>query len=170
MQELAQLLVHELKYGGWRALAPCMGRAMVPAARQLADGGDVTLVPVPLGPARLRERRFNQAELLALAISADTGWSVAPLLHRRRTGPQQVHLGHSGRAANVRHAYAVDCRIDRPTGSVLLVDDVVTTGATARTCAGALMAAGLRVAGVVSFARAVSRIEGSASTPATPFT
>lgn len=153
-------LVHALKYGGWVALARPMAHEMVPAlcrlARTIGVGEESpSLVPVPLAPARLRERGFNQARLLALHLARATGWRLQPVLRRRRTGPSQMRAGRRERATNVRGGF--DCL---PGGSVaergrhlVLVDDVVTTGETVAACARALQRAGSRSVGVVSFAR-----------------
>lgn len=164
MREGAAKLVRSLKYDGWEALAGPMGRAMVPAARRLKAGSDAppALVPVPLSPARLRERGFNQAELLAVSLGAAGGFRVARLLERRRAGRRQARLGRRGRAANVWELFGVTAEavVARVPAAVLLVDDVVTTGATAVACARALREAGTRPVGVVSFARALQSVEG----------
>ncbi len=150
-------LVRGLKYRGWTRLADFMGPLMLPPALRLTNGRAPALVPVPLTPARLRERGFNQAELLARALSARTGWPVAPLLTRRRGGRALARLGRRDREEAVRSAFA-----SRPPDSgtlgaaegVLIVDDVITTGATGAACARALQRAGLSCLGIVSFARA----------------
>lgn len=156
----AARLVRSLKFGGWFALADPMGRAMAPAARRLAaPGPPPRLVPVPLSAGRRRERGFNQAELLAGALSAATGWPVSGELVRRPGGRRQARLGRWERRSNVRGRFVLrdpdSVPGERP---VLLVDDVVTTGATAGACAGALRAGGRRVLGVVAFARALHAI------------
>lgn len=155
MDGMATRLVHALKFDGWRGLAPQMARAMVRPARRLTMDQPRPLVPVPLSAARLRERGFNQAELLAQGLADETGWALVNLLRRGRTGEQQARLGRRRRAANVRDLFEID-RSERTDewSSVLVVDDVVTTGATAAACVAALSAAGLDCDGVVSFARA----------------
>lgn len=160
MDGMATRLVHALKFDGWRGLAPQMARAMVRPARRMATEESLRLVPVPLSRARLRERAFNQAELLGRGLADETGWALVNLLRRSRTGEQQARLGRRRRAANVRDLFEVD-RGWRASElrSVLLVDDVVTTGATATACVAALTAAGLHSAGVVSFARAARSID-----------
>ena len=160
MDGMATRLVHALKFDGWRGLAPQMARAMVRPGRRLAMEEPLRLVPVPLSRARLRERGFNQAELLARGLADETGWALVNLLRRGRTGEQQARLGRRRRAANVQGQFEVDHgRRGGGTWSVLLVDDVVTTGATAAACAAALKDAGLNCAGVVSFARATQPID-----------
>jgi len=160
MQGGAARLVHALKYGGWFALAEPMGRSLEPHALRLAQAEPHLLEPVPLPPARRRERGFNQAELLALALGRATGWPVGASLTRagRR---RQARLGREERRENARGAFGV--RPDAPVGRgaglpVLLVDDVLTTGATAAACSAALAGAGRHVTGVVVFARALQTL------------
>lgn len=157
MEGNAARLVRALKFGGWFALAGPMGRSMTPAARGLAGPGlRPELVPVPLSIGRRRERGFNQAELLARSLSASVGWPLRERLARRAGGRRQARLGRRDRSANVRGRFVLrkdgSGGEDRP---VLLVDDVVTTGATAGACAVALRTGGRRVLGVVAFARAL---------------
>lgn len=186
MEGTAAVLVHALKYGGWRTLAAPMGEAMASAARRLtgADGrfpgaegraadddGRVVLVPVPLAAARQRERGFNQALLLARSLAEVTGWGVWEGLARRRTGRRQASLGRASRAENVRSLFQGrypqrGTTAERATA--LLVDDVLTTGATAAACALALEEAGTPCAGVVSFARVSAPLEGRAAEPERP--
>ena len=160
MNGMATRLVHALKFDGWRGLAPQMSAAMARPARRLTSGEPLPLVPVPLSRARRRERGFNQAELLARGLADETGWPLVNLLRRSRTGSQQARLGRRRRAANVLDVFEAECRRP-PDGprSVLLVDDVVTTGATAAACVAAIAAVGLHCAGVVSFARATRPLD-----------
>lgn len=160
MEGDAARLVRALKFGRWFALAVPMGRAMAPAARRLVEAGaSPRLVPVPLSPGRLRERGFNQAERLARSLSTGTGWPVSEELVRRPGGRRQARLGRRARRSNVRGRFALGTPADDPGREpVLLVDDVVTTGATAGACVEALRAGGRRVLGVVSFARALHAI------------
>src|SRR5581483_5379618 len=120
-----------------------------------APAGDV-VVPVPLHPRRLRAREFNQAALLAYAARAS---SRAPpvdvqALDRVRDTPPQTELGVIDRRANVRGAFRA--HEDRVRGkSITLVDDVMTTGATAEACTRALLDAGAREVAVLTLARAM---------------
>lgn len=164
-------LVRALKYGGWQSLAEPMGEAMLPAALRLAEGANRTplLVPVPLSPARRRERGFNQAELLAAHVGRAAGWPARIVLGRRRTGRRQARSGRRDRALNVRDLFfpiadAAAWARGRPT---ILVDDVVTTGATTAACASALRDAGSSPVGVVSFARALHALEALSAVPYT---
>jgi predicted amidophosphoribosyltransferase len=160
-------IVHGLKYAGWTALAPRMGALMAPVARRLGTQHTV-LVPVPLTPARLRERGFNQARLLAEGVGAELGWPVESILRRTSADRQQARSGRKERALNVAGAYRVvpsgaSAAGPGPTESgrvVLVVDDVITTGATIAACATALAGCGIRCLGAVSFARTPPRSPG----------
>lgn len=116
-----------------------------PALFDEPDTGFDLVVPVPLHPARLRQRRFNQALLPARMLARTGGFSCAPqVLVRRRETPTQVGLTASQRRLNVRGAFSVPER-QRPLLSgkrVLLVDDLMTTGATLASCARTLRRGG----------------------------
>ncbi len=155
-QGAAAELVRGLKYRGWTGLVELMAGLMLPAARRVAEGTVPVLVPVPLSAAKKRERGFNQAELLARAISRNTGWRVSELLRRSRSGPALVHLGRRQRERAATGAYTLDRRATDPferLPPVVIVDDVITTGATGAACAEALEAAGATCLGIVSFCR-----------------
>lgn len=129
---------------------------MLPPAKRLAAGRAPVLVPVPLTRARLRERGFNQADLLARALSRRTGWPIECLLRRERGGPSLTRLGRRERERVAEHAYSLNrtsVPAMGPDSQVLIVDDVITTGATGAACAEALSAAGAECLGIVSFAR-----------------
>jgi ComF family protein len=114
------------------------------------------IVPVPLHPLRKREREFNQAERLAAHLAAASGIPLnGRLLRRVENTPTQTMLTRSERSANVRHAFAMrqGCRL--PGGRLLLVDDVLTTGATTSACAQTLLAAGAEAVCVWTVVRAV---------------
>lgn len=156
----ADQLVHRLKYGGWRHLAGPMTEKI---ARQLvrgglaprAGGGDV-LVPVPTTPARLRTRGYNQAALLAEALAVRLSLPVVSALRRARSKGSQTSLQPSERRANVAGTFQLMAPMDRIRGRrVLLVDDVLTTGATAGECARVLTDAGAREVALATFARAL---------------
>jgi len=133
-----------------------MGDLMLPAAMRLAAGSAPVLVPVPLTRARRRERGFNQAELLARALSHRTGWPVEHLLRRDRGGPALARLGRRDRERVAERAYSINPDSPRALAllpEVLIVDDVITTGATGVACAEVLGTAGAECLGIVSFAR-----------------
>jgi len=156
--DIARELVHRLKYGDRLDLAPTMGRWMARAGRELLAGADA-LVPVPLHWRRLWARRFNQSAALAGIISESSG---VPVLHetlrRVRATPQQVGLDKGQRAVNVQGAFkvAAERRADVAGRRLILVDDVLTSGATVDTCARALLRAGAAHVDVLVFARVVA--------------
>jgi len=92
-------------------------------------------VPVPLHPARQRERGFNQASLLAELLSAQTSIPVKPLLERTRYTTTQTALDRSERMENLHNAFRLRKNADVRGWRVLLVDDVLTTGSTLNECA-----------------------------------
>jgi len=155
--DVARKLVHALKYGDRHDLAPTMGRWMARAGRELLDGADA-LVPVPLHWRRLWARRFNQSALLAKAISLGSGVAVADrALKRIKATAQQVGLTQTERAQNVQGAFRVAAEHKAAVAGrkLVLVDDVLTSGATSDACARALLRAGARSVDLLVFARVV---------------
>lgn len=148
-------LILGFKHGDRTEAAPAFARWMVRAGAELLAEAEV-IVPVPLHWSRLFARRFNQAALLAREIGRQSGLPVAPdaLVRRRRT-PSQGHLGRRSRRRNVAGAFAVPPRRAGHVAGrrVLLVDDVMTTGATVAACARALMRAGAASIDVLTLAR-----------------
>jgi ComF family protein len=137
-------LVHQFKYADRHDARALFGRWLVESGRELLAGVDL-IVPVPLARLRLLSRRFNQAAILAQELSRQTGLAVAAhLLQRTRSTRTQVGLTHDQRRRNVAGAFRVPRH--RAAGvrgrRVLLVDDVITTGATVEACARALKRAG----------------------------
>ena len=151
----ARDLVHALKYRDRTEVAKLMGRMTARAGRDLLGDADV-LVPMPLHRHRLWTRKFNQAVLLADEVGRLAEVAVAPevLLRIRPTRPQ-VGLGEAERIANVRGAFRVPAaRRGAVEGrAVVLVDDVLTTGATAAAATRALKRAGAARVDVLTFAR-----------------
>lgn len=134
----------QLKHADRLDLAPLFARWLSRSARELIDDADA-IVPVPLHPLRLLRRRYNQAAEIARPLAALSGTSYLPdaLVRRRATATQGGKSG-SGRRRNVAGAFDVPARRrDQVAGlRILLIDDVLTTGATAEGCARALKAAG----------------------------
>jgi ComF family protein len=153
--ETARALVHALKYGDRLDLAPMMGGWLSRAGRELLADADA-LVPVPLHWRRRWARRFNQSAILAAAVSTASGVPVAShALKRVKFTAQQVGLSRSARAANVQGAFRVppEGKAEVAGGRLVLVDDVITSGATVEGCAKALLRAGARNVDVLVFAR-----------------
>jgi ComF family protein len=154
---VAKTLVHALKYQDRTDLAPAMGRWMARAGRELLDEAEV-MVPVPLHWKRGWSRRYNQSGALARAIERQTGVKVASeALRRVRPTLQQIGLSRSQRASNVQGAFRVVAdRQHRIQGRrVVLVDDVLASGATVDACARALLRAKAASVDVLVFARVV---------------
>jgi ComF family protein len=159
--DIARALVHALKYGDRIDLAPTMGRWMARAGSGLLEGADA-MIPVPLHWRRLWARRFNQSALLAQAISRETGVAVADTALRRiKATAQQVGLTQSERAQNVQGAFRVppNRKAEVAGRRIVLVDDVLTSGATSDACARALLRAGARSVDLVVFARVVDAVQ-----------
>ena len=155
--ESSRTLVLAFKHGDRTDAAPAFGEWLARAGAELLAECDL-LVPVPLHWTRLFQRRYNQAALLAQAVARSSRLPVAPsLLVRCRRTPSQGGLSPAARRRNLRGAFAVPARAmagleDR---RMLLIDDVLTTGATAGECAKALLAAGARGVDVLTLARVV---------------
>ena len=153
--EISRALVHGLKYRDRLELAPMLARWMVRAGRDLVSDADL-IVPVPLHPRRLWQRRFNQSALLASEIARQAERSLlVDGLRRTRPTRRQVGLDAGERATNVRGAFIVQPQNrQRIEGrKVLLVDDVYTTGATVRACVRAFTRARALSVDVLTFAR-----------------
>jgi ComF family protein len=159
---LVRRALHQLKYGGETRLAVPLGEAIARRWARVAAGGDV-LVPVPVHIDRARHRGYDQAELIARSAAAALGLPCAPILERARATIAQFDLDRATRATNVRGAFRLKPRT-AGTGSpqsasplagrwIVLVDDVVTTGATLSACAAPLLAAGAVGVSAVTVAR-----------------
>jgi ComF family protein len=150
-----RVAVHELKYRGRRRAARRLADALLesPAALAVLEP-EAVLVPVPLHPRRRRERAFNQAELLAVALGAGRGLPVCrDALVRRKDTPAQTGLSAAARRRNVAGAFVVRRQARVAGRVVVLVDDVLTTGATTRACAEVLRRAGAAEVRVLTVAR-----------------
>jgi ComF family protein len=158
--DISRALVHSLKYGDRLDFAPTLGRWMARAGAELLADADAIL-PVPLHWRRLWARRFNQSAALSEVIARASGVPVAHgALRRVKSTPQQVGLTRSERAENVQGAFRVtDAGKGKIAGRrLILVDDVLTTGATAEACARALVRAGAERVDVLVFARVVTAL------------
>lgn len=147
-----------LKHGGRRELAVPLGRALAQVLRRELAGSDrrPLLVPVPLHPLRRLERGYDQALLLARTLSADLGRPLLRALRRRRWTAPQGAQGSSSRTANVAGVFGVRRRHRAALAGarVWVIDDVLTSGATASECARELRRAGVSHVGVLVVARA----------------
>ncbi|GIW20556.1 MAG: amidophosphoribosyltransferase [Chloroflexota bacterium] len=144
--------LHALKYAGETRLAAPIGEAMARRWAVAGAGGDV-LVPVPVHGTRRRERGYDQAELLARVAAEHLGLPAVAALERARPTRPQFDLDRRDRAANVADAFRT---VDPPLVAgrwVVLVDDVVTTGATLSACARALLDAGAVAVSALTAAR-----------------
>jgi ComF family protein len=154
----ASLLVHRLKYNDRLELARALGHMMTRAGAELLAEADV-IVPVPLHRWRLWRRRFNQAMALAGVVSRESGVPCDPfLLARVKHTRRQVGLTKAQRQANLQGAFRVapDARARLQGKRVLLVDDVLTTGATANAASRALLRGGAASVDILAFARVVT--------------
>jgi ComF family protein len=155
--DVARKLAHAFKYGDRLDLAPTLGRWMARAGHELTGEADA-LVPVPLHWRRLWARRFNQSGALAGEISAAAQVPVAHhLLTRAKATAQQVGLSRKQRAENVQGAFRVPpaARAEVKGRRLVLIDDVLTSGATLDACARALLRAGAAQVDALVFARVV---------------
>jgi ComF family protein len=150
-----RIVIHELKYRGRRQAARLLAEILASEPRTALILREAqALVPVPLHSLRLRERGFNQSLLIARALARQAGVPVWPATLRRvKATPPQTGLTAAARRLNMAGAF--ECR-ERLAGQiVVLVDDVFTTGATLRSCAGALKRAGAGEVRVLTLARVV---------------
>jgi ComF family protein len=163
-QDELREMIHLLKYERMRSAASLLGGMLAESILTLQPEAarELTVVAVPLFPAKQRQRGYNQAELLADAAIAQLrgaapSWKLrrAPaVLARHRDTGSQFELNPRGRRRNLEGAFAADPSRLTPGCEVLLVDDIFTTGATARECARVLRRAGARKVWVATLARA----------------
>ena len=155
--DVSRGLLLAFKHGDRTDAAPAFGRWLARAGAELIADAEV-MAPVPLHWTRLFARRYNQAALLAQAVGRAAGLEVvADLVVRRRRTPSQGRLGPAARRRNLRGAFAVRPRHTAAIRGrrVLLIDDVLTTGATAAACTRVLLRAGAGAVDVLTLARVV---------------
>lgn len=147
-------LIVRFKFEDRHEPVPLFVKLMREAGRQLLDDADL-IVPVPLHRLRLLQRRFNQSALLAQGLSRATGVpSLVTALERAKRTRAQVGLAQEARQKNVAKAFAMSRDGGRSVSGkrVLLIDDVLTTGATANACARVLLDAGAKAVDVLAIA------------------
>ena len=147
--------IHRYKYGGCPELAPGLAQLLTERVGALELSSEDAFVPVPLHPARLAERGYDQAALVAQALARAHRTRFIPrLLERLRDTSKQAALDRSARSDNIAGAFRQ--RQAFGSGRLVLVDDVVTTGATVRACLHALAQGGTSVLAIATLARACS--------------
>ena len=155
-EEPARTLIHQLKYAGRAYLATSVAALMLEALTQLGDeclNQTDLLTFVPLHPARFREREFNQAELIAEALGRYTHKPVLSTLKRIRPTRPQASLSRQERLSNVRGVFqALSCDLIKDK-NLVLIDDIVTTGATVAEASAALKKSGAGHIVVLTFTR-----------------
>jgi ComF family protein len=165
LREMIHLLKYERMGGVAKLLGPMLAAAILSIKAETAQAEtaqELIVVPVPLFPSKLRQRGYNQSELLAKVALAELhrtrpDWRLRlqpAILRRRRDTRSQFALNPTSRYWNVKGAFEVDRNSLRPGCEVLLIDDIYTTGATARECSRALRRAGAGKVWVVTLARA----------------
>ncbi len=147
-------LIHLFKYRGMKPIGIRLARYL-PSALPTDLNVDV-VVPVPLDWRKQWKRGFNQSEVLAEHVARRRGWKFSRALRRSRSVEHQASLSNTQRRLNVERAFRAAGRVDGL--RVLLVDDVMTTGATARACALALKRAGAKSVTLLTLARVDRRL------------
>jgi ComF family protein len=147
--------IHRVKFDGEKPLGRCLGRWLARTLSSETAEMDC-IVPVPLHPRRVRERGFNQSELLSEALAQASGISHAPrLLSKIAPTRSQTTLGRHDRKKNLRGTFALSRGAVATNRRILLVDDIYTTGCTVEECSRVLRRAGARSVRVVTLARSV---------------
>ncbi len=159
-------LIHLFKYARIRPLARALGGYMA-AALPREERFDMA-VPVPLHWVKRWRRGFNQASLLADELGRRCGIRIVEAMRRTRHTPAQASLSRAARRRNLRGAFAARTRAGVQGRRILLVDDVLTTGATANACAAALKRAGASYVAVLTLARADRRTISAGAETAVP--
>jgi ComF family protein len=152
---VARRALHALKYDGERRLAPPLGAAVARRWARAGAAGDV-LVSVPASPDRVRQRGYDQAALIAAEAARRLRLPMTRVLERTRTTTAQFDLDRAARASNLDGAFRVVPGAESAAVAgrwIVLVDDVVTTGATLAACAVALLDAGASAVSAVAVAR-----------------
>ncbi len=148
-----QALIQRMKYSGWHGLDEEFQIILQPLATALERlPPNTRVVPVPLHGRRLRGRGFNQAGSVAAALAGLTGWPIADCLRRARATKSQAQLPARARQTNVAGAFVFAGR-GRAAKNIVLVDDVITTGATMQACAEILRQHGVQHITAIALAK-----------------
>lgn len=137
-------LIHRFKYDGLKEILPILGDLLIERLNKSAIRGKAILVPVPLHFWRKNQRGFNQSELLANYVGEKTGTKVETILIRKRNTKAQASLKGKDRLHNLDQAFALKSNMNLKDKTIILVDDVSTTGSTLEECAKVLRKAGAR--------------------------
>ncbi len=152
---VARKLIHKMKFEGFEELCNLFAEL---AAPHLANMRPMTIVPVPIHPVKIRQRGYNQAAVIAKRLSKILSWPYAPrLIWRKKNTRPQFELDVQERLENVKDAFAryPFAKID-PETHYLMVDDIVTTGATFLSCHNMLRHMGAKKLTALAIARALS--------------
>ena len=150
--EMSKKIILPFKHGDRLDFVPLMGQLMAQCGKELIEEADI-LLPVPLHRLRLLKRKYNQSALLATYLAKKFHKSYMPDgLKRIRSTPKQGKLTPEQRKTNIAKAFRVNSRLSVKDKIVLLIDDVLTTGATANECAKTLMKSGAKQVYVLTFA------------------
>ncbi len=152
-ESIAQRLLHQLKYNNQPDLGVFLGRVYGEQLYELHEGWDV-IIPVPLHATRLRRRTYNQSERFAAGLAAELDIPVLSLLQRSQATETQTRKDRAHRWENMQHVFRVTDANAVRGKKILLVDDVVTTGATLEACGQQLWGAGCVALSIACIAEA----------------
>jgi len=148
--------IHRLKFEKDLGLAEILAKALVKTLSHEHWNIEV-ITSVPVSSTRMKERGYNQAEMLAVPLALITGIPYKrSLLKRIKESPSQIGLGRKERQENIRDAFVATARASQ-FSSILVIDDVITTGSTLQSCALALREQGVKQVFGLTLARAISR-------------
>ena len=142
---LLRRVLHAFKYTYTEELLDVLGKVLAERLKQFSLSSSFCIVPVPLHTSRIRERGFNQSALLAKYLAKRTKFAVADILERTRCTFPQAQLSRGDRLNNVQGAFALKKPGTRAPRTILLLDDVITTGSTMSECQRILAGAGAEV-------------------------
>lgn len=146
-------LVHNLKYEGLYQIADILSNMLIKKLEKYQFPKDYAIIPVPLHKKRYAQRGFNQSELIAKKIADYFDWTLnSKILIRQKNTKPQINLKHNDRLTNMKDAFNINPKVDLPGGTIILFDDVVTTGATVGECAKVLRQAGATRIWVIALA------------------